>query len=81
MPRPVRSQSAASKSWTRDQSTDCGPAGDHSRIANHVLAPSPGVYAIDAVYTFVGFTAQHRVVGRVRGRLESVAGTVTIAED
>jgi hypothetical protein len=58
-----------------------GPAGDHSRIANHRLAPAPGVYAIEAVHTFVGFTAQHRVVGRVRGRVERVAGTVTIAEE
>ncbi len=58
-----------------------GPPGDHSRIVNHVLAPSPGVYAIDPVHTFVGFTAQHLVVGRVRGRFERVAGTVTIAEE
>ncbi len=58
-----------------------GPAGDHSRIANHVLAASPSLYAIAAVHTFVGFTAEHRVVGRVLGRLERVAGTVTIAEE
>ncbi len=57
------------------------PAGDHSRIVNHVLAPSPGVYAIDPVHTFVGFVAQHLVVGRVRGRFERVAGTVTIADE
>jgi polyisoprenoid-binding protein YceI len=49
-------------------------------MTNHVLAPSPGVYAIDAVHNFVRLTAQHRVVGRVRGRLERVAG-VTIAEE
>jgi polyisoprenoid-binding protein YceI len=58
-----------------------GTAGDHSRIVNHVLVPSPGVYAIDPVHTFVGFVAQHLVVGRVRGRFERVAGTVTIAEE
>lgn len=58
-----------------------GPAGDHIRIANHVLVPSPGSYAIDPVHTFVGFTAQHLVLGRVRGRFERVAGTVTIAEE
>jgi polyisoprenoid-binding protein YceI len=57
-----------------------GPAGDHSRIVNHVLAPSPGVCAIDPVHTFVGFAAQHLVVGRVRGRFERVAGTVSIAD-
>lgn len=58
-----------------------GSAGDQSRIVNHVLAPSPGVYAIDPVHTFVGFSAQHLVVGRVRGRFERVTGTVTIAEE
>ncbi len=57
-----------------------GSAGDHSRIVNHVLAPSPGVYAIDPVHTFVAFSAQHLVVGRVRGRFERVAGTVTVEE-
>jgi len=46
-----------------------------------VLVPSPGVYTIDPVHTFVGFAAQHLVVGRVRGRFERVAGTVTIAEE
>lgn len=55
--------------------------GDHSRIANHVLVPDPGVYPIDAVHTFVGFAAQHLVVGRVKGMFEGVEGTVTIAED
>jgi polyisoprenoid-binding protein YceI len=29
----------------------------------------------------VGFAAQHLVVGRVRGRFERLAGTVTIADD
>lgn len=57
------------------------PAGDHSRIANHVLVPSPGVYAIDPVHSFVGFAAQHLIVGRVRGRFERFSGTVTIAEE
>jgi polyisoprenoid-binding protein YceI len=57
------------------------PAGDHSRIANHVLVPRAGVYTVDPVHTFVGFTAQHLVVGRVRGRFERVAGTVTIGDE
>jgi len=57
------------------------PAGDHSRVANHVLVPASGVYAIDPVHTFVGFSAQHLVVGRVRGRFERVAGTVAIADE
>ena len=58
-----------------------GPAGDHSRIVNHLLVPPPGVYAIDPVQTSVGFLAQHLVVGGVRGRFEHVAGTVTIPEE
>jgi polyisoprenoid-binding protein YceI len=57
------------------------PATDHSRLWNHTLVPSAGVYAIDPIHSFVGFAAQHLVVGRVRGRFDRVAGTVTIAED
>lgn len=57
------------------------PAGDHSRIANHVLVPSPGLYEIDPVHTFVGFAAQHLIVGRVRGQFQRFAGVVTIAEE
>jgi polyisoprenoid-binding protein YceI len=48
---------------------------------NHVLVPTSGVYTIDPVHTFVGFSAQHEIVGRVRGRFERVTGTVTIADD
>jgi len=43
---------------------------DHSRVVNHTLVPEAGVYEIDPVHTFVGFSAQHLVVGRVRGRFE-----------
>jgi len=57
------------------------PAHDHSRITNHVLVPSPGVYTMDPVHTFVGFAAQHLVVGSVRGRFERLRGTVAIAEE
>jgi len=45
------------------------------------LVPAAGVYEIYPVHTFVGFAAQHLVVGRVRGRFEHVAGTVTIGDD
>lgn len=55
--------------------------GDHSRIVNHALVPPAGTFEIDPVHTFVGFSAQHLVVGRVRGRFEAVRGTVTVAED
>lgn len=46
-----------------------------------MLVPASGLYTIDPVHTFVGFAAQHLVVGRVRGRFERVRGTVTIADD
>lgn len=57
------------------------PLQDHSRILNHALAPPAGHFEIDAVHTFVTFSAQHLVVGRVRGRFNEVAGTITVAED
>jgi len=50
-------------------------------VWNHTLVPAAGVYEIYPVHTFVGFAAQHLVVGRVRGRFEHVAGTVTIGDD
>lgn len=57
------------------------PATDHSRLWHHKLIPSAGIYTVDPVHSFVGFAAQHLVVGRVRGRFARVAGTVTIEED
>jgi polyisoprenoid-binding protein YceI len=54
---------------------------DLSRVVNHVLVPPVGTFDLDPAHTFVGFTAQHLVVGRVRGRFESVKGSVTVAED
>jgi polyisoprenoid-binding protein YceI len=54
---------------------------DHSRVLNHALAPPAGSFQIDPVHTFVGFSAQHLVVGRVRGRFNDVGGTVVVAED
>lgn len=55
--------------------------GDLSRVVNPVLVPPVGTFEIDPVHTFAGFSAQHLVVGRVRGRFKSVRGTVTVAED
>jgi len=42
--------------------------------------PAQGVYALDPPHTFVYFTAQHMVVGRVRGRFDKTAGTITVAD-
>ncbi|HEY5224034.1 MAG TPA: YceI family protein [Microbacteriaceae bacterium] len=59
-----------------------GPSdGDHSRILNHVLVPPAGEFQLDPVHTFVSFTVQHLVAGRVRARFETVQETVTVAED
>ena len=57
------------------------PPADHSRITNHTLVPTAGIYTLDPVHTFVEFSAQHLVVGRVRGRFERLSGTVTIADE
>ena len=51
------------------------------RVVNHVLLPAPGTYEIDPIHTFVTFRAQHLIVGRVRGRFESVTGTAIIAQE
>ena|SRR5215472_10080887 len=40
-----------------------------------------GTFDLDPAHTFVGFSAQHLVVGRVRGRFEAVQGTITVGED
>jgi polyisoprenoid-binding protein YceI len=55
--------------------------GDHSRVLNHVLAPPVGIFALDPEHTFVAFSAQHLVVGRVRCRFEAVQGTIVVADD
>ena len=52
-----------------------------NRVVNHAVVPLPGTYQIDPVHTFVGFRAQHLVVGRVGGRFDGVSGSATIAED
>ena len=54
---------------------------DPVRITNHVLRPIAGVYELDPVHTFLCFTAQHLVVGRIRGHFGRVSGTVTIGQE
>lgn len=54
---------------------------DFSRIVNHVLLPAAGTYEIDPVHSFIGFSAQHLVVGRVRGRFDGVTGRAVIAAE
>ena len=43
--------------------------------------PRPGSYTLDAVHTFVYWTAQHKVVGKVRGRFDRMTGTIVVRAD
>jgi polyisoprenoid-binding protein YceI len=43
--------------------------------------PSVGTYTIDPPHTFAYFSAQHEIVGLVRGRFDKISGTVVIAND
>lgn len=43
--------------------------------------PAPGTYELDPPHTFVYFTAQHKIVGKVRGRFDKVTGTLTVDKD
>lgn len=54
---------------------------DLTRIVNHQLVPAAGTYLIDPAHTFADFTAQHLVVGHVRGTFTQLTGQITIAED
>ncbi len=54
---------------------------DTTRIVNHHVVPAAGTYEIDAAHTFVDFTAQHIVVGHVRGRFTQLTGQITVAEE
>ena len=51
------------------------------RVVRRRLVPLPGTYDIDPVHTFVGFRAQHLIVGRVRGTFDAVEGSVTIGDN
>jgi polyisoprenoid-binding protein YceI len=57
------------------------PPSDLTRVVNHQLAPPAGTYQIDRAHTFADFTAQHLVVGHVRGRFTQLTGQITVAED
>jgi polyisoprenoid-binding protein YceI len=43
--------------------------------------PQPGTYTLDSAHTFCTFTAQHKIVGAVRGRFDKVAGTFVVASN
>ncbi|MBS2531736.1 YceI family protein [Catenulispora sp. NF23] len=51
------------------------------RVVNHRLVPAAGTYDLDPAHTFVEFSAQHLVIGHVRGRFSEVSGRIVVAED
>ena len=52
-----------------------------SRIFNGILCPLPGVYVFDSVHTFAEFSAQHLIVGHVRGRFDKITAELTVTDD
>jgi polyisoprenoid-binding protein YceI len=65
VPAPVATQPVASSS------------GDRGADA----LPAPGVYDLDPPHTFIVWSAQHEIVGAVRGRFDKITGTVVVAQD
>jgi polyisoprenoid-binding protein YceI len=57
------------------------PPSDLTRVINHQPVPAAGTYQIDPAHTFADFTAQHLVIGHVRGRFTQLTGQITVAED
>ena len=45
------------------------------------LVPSPGIYEIDPVHTFLSFSTRHMRIGQVRGRFTALSGIITVEED
>jgi hypothetical protein len=52
------------------------PPSDPTQMVNRQLVPAAGTYQIDPAHTFADFTAQHLVVGHVRGRFTQLAGQI-----
>ena len=52
-----------------------------TRPFSGIAIPAAGTYQLDPPHTFITFSVQHMVVGRVRGRFNSCSGTITVAED
>ena len=65
----------------------CMTAAGCEREAEPVFAsarssePAPGAYVLDPEHSFIYFSAQHMVVGRVRGRFNTMTGTALAATD
>ena len=46
-----------------------------------LTTPHAGTYELDPVHSFIYFSVQHLVIGRVRGRFSSFQGTLIVPED
>jgi polyisoprenoid-binding protein YceI len=46
-----------------------------------VMPPPAGSYAFDPVHTFAEFRVRHLIVGKVRGRFDSISGDFVISHD
>jgi len=44
-------------------------------------APAPGSYALDAIHSYVSFTARHLMVTKVRGRFPVTGGRLVVGDD
>jgi polyisoprenoid-binding protein YceI len=54
---------------------------DKMRILGGNMWPTAGEYVVDPVHSFAEFSVQHFIVGRVRGRFDSIAGMIKITDD
>jgi polyisoprenoid-binding protein YceI len=45
------------------------------------MPPPGGSYALDPVHTFAEFRVRHLVIGKVRGRFDSISGDFAITDD
>ena len=53
---------------------------EQTRTVDGLALPTPGSFQVDPSHSHVGFSVRH-MMGKVRGRFASFAGTVAIAED
>ena len=51
-----------------------------TRTVNGVELPAPGTWVIDPSHSSVEVVARHMVISKVRGRFESFAGTIVVAD-
>jgi polyisoprenoid-binding protein YceI len=58
-----------------------GVARAKAAPAGTASLPAPGTYSLDPPHTFIYFAAQHKVVGKVRGRFDKMTGTLVVGND